>query len=99
MPKQSDLEEYAQQVYKIWIVSCFARTFARDLMNAMLEAGFLIDNVVASLSDADAIIWRGTCVDADLSVYAFVATWTLNMQKFTASDVHYYDLTDVCIGE
>lgn len=89
--------EYRQCIYDIWIASKFARTFADDLMGVMFDHGFLIDNVTVSYSWDEHIIWKGTCYDADLSDYVFNATWTMNMTKFSASDVHYYELTDLDI--
>lgn len=84
---------YRWQVYNIWVASKFARTFADDLINVLLDNGFLVDNVTVSYSDCDQIRWIGRCYDESLTDYKFDAVWTVNMEKFTASDVHYYDLT------
>jgi hypothetical protein len=95
MSKQSDFEEYRHSVRSIWIVQHFAMTFSNELIKLLMDNGFLIDNITVSYSDCDNIQWVGTCYDEDLVDYKFVATWTANMEKFVASDVHYYDITDL----
>lgn len=95
MSKQRELEEYRLCVYNIWVVSKFPRTFADDLMPVMMENGFLIDNVTASYGGDGTIAWVGSCYDVALASYKFKAVWTLNMEKFSASDLHYYELTDL----
>lgn len=100
MIKQTDdpaLQEYVQCVLSLWIVSTFPRTYAQDLIPVMMEAGFLIDKVVLSYSSDTWVQWIGSCYDESTDLYKFTATWTLNKDKFHLSEVHYYDLTDLCI--
>lgn len=95
MSRQRELEEYCWCVYNIWVVSKFPHTFADDLMNVMMENGFLVDNVTTSYGGDGVITWAGSCYDETLASYKFKAVWTLNMEKFSASDIHYYELTDL----
>lgn len=99
MSKQSDadLADYVEFVRKLWVVKSFPNTFADDLIPVMMEAGFIIDTVRDSISGETCVVWSGLCFDEEMVNYKFTATWAINMDKFTQSVVHYYDLVDLCI--
>lgn len=100
MPKQAnddELLDYIKFVKGIWIVSKFPPSYAEDLIPALTEAGFIIDNITTAYGGSETNQWVGTCYDSDMIMYKFTATWTLNMELFCKSVLHYYELTDLDI--
>lgn len=90
-------QEYLDFVTELWVASKFAPTYSVDLIHTLLEAGFIVDGITSSTSGDDCIVWVGTCYDEDMIMYSFTATWTFNMELFTKSERHYYELSDITI--